>query len=98
MYSNTLGSLLPDAASDGSKAGSQTSQFTHKSFTAGWKREKRNRRVAEGSEASQCLSVQVETGPVCEFKYLRIIIKIWLRAGDLWVREVSSSISCSYRL
>lgn len=27
-----------------------------------------NRRVAEGSEASQCLLVQVETGPVCEFK------------------------------
>lgn len=63
-----------------------------------------NRLVAEGSEALQCLSVQVETGPVCEFKevlfkYLRIIIRIWLRAGgDPWVRGVSRSISCSYRL
>lgn len=62
-----------------------------------------NRIVAEGSETFQCPLVQAETGSVHEFKeimfrYLRIIMRAWLRAAGLWVREVSRSVSCSYRL
>jgi hypothetical protein len=47
-----------------------------------------NRLVSEGSETFQCPLVQVETGSGSEhkeilFKYLRNILRTWLRAAGL---------------